>query len=198
MSFDVGDKVVYPHHGAAIIESGRRRRSARRSEYLVCVLPMAISPSFPVDNAAEIGFREVINDEEVEEVFAVLRKKEARMPTNWSRRFKNHVEKLKSGDIYQVAGGGPEPLDRIGNANFHQNGADPAVIRLTINPTTIGLRMPSSFFGSASSFFSWPIRFIRLWVLVIRLQRRSFFQIHERIADHPISHATWKCARDSV
>ncbi|MDQ6782845.1 MAG: CarD family transcriptional regulator, partial [Actinomycetota bacterium] len=46
---------------------------------------------------------EVINDEEVEEVFAVLRKKEARMPTNWSRRFKNHVEKLKSGDIYQVA-----------------------------------------------------------------------------------------------
>jgi CarD family transcriptional regulator len=47
--------------------------------------------------------REVINDEEVEEVFAVLRKKEARMPTNWSRRFKNHVEKLKSGDVYQVA-----------------------------------------------------------------------------------------------
>jgi CarD family transcriptional regulator len=45
----------------------------------------------------------VINDEEVEEVFAVLRKKEARMPTNWSRRYKNHSEKLRSGDIYQVA-----------------------------------------------------------------------------------------------
>ena len=57
----------------------------------------------PADNAEEIGLREVINDEEVEEVFAVLRKKEARMPTNWSRRYKNHVEKLKSGDIYQVA-----------------------------------------------------------------------------------------------
>src|ERR687883_593133 len=71
MLFDVGDKVVYPHHGAAIVE--RREK------------------------------REVFNDEEVEEVFAVLRKKEARMPTNWSRRFKNHVEKLKSGDIYQVA-----------------------------------------------------------------------------------------------
>ena len=49
------------------------------------------------------GLREVINDEEVEEVFAVLRKKEARMPTNWSRRYKNHSEKLRSGDIYQVA-----------------------------------------------------------------------------------------------
>ena len=57
----------------------------------------------PTDNTDEVGLREVINDEEVEEVFAVLRKKEARMPTNWSRRYKNHVEKLKSGDIYQVA-----------------------------------------------------------------------------------------------
>ena len=57
----------------------------------------------PADNTDEVGLREVINDEEVEEVFAVLRKKEARMPTNWSRRFKNHVEKLKSGDVYQVA-----------------------------------------------------------------------------------------------
>ena len=45
----------------------------------------------------------MINDEEVEEVFAVLRKKEARMPTNWSLRYKNHSEKLRSGDIYQVA-----------------------------------------------------------------------------------------------
>src|ERR1700694_5519370 len=57
----------------------------------------------PADNTEEVGLREVINDEEVEEVFAVLRKKEARMPTNWSRRYKNHVEKLKSGDIDQVA-----------------------------------------------------------------------------------------------
>ncbi len=57
----------------------------------------------PADNTDEVGLRDVINEEEVEEVFAVLRKKEARMPTNWSRRFKNHVEKLKSGDIYQVA-----------------------------------------------------------------------------------------------
>src|SRR3974377_1292449 len=57
----------------------------------------------PSDNTDDVGLREVINDEEVEEVFAVLRKKDVRMPTNWSRRYKNHVEKLKSGDIYQVA-----------------------------------------------------------------------------------------------
>jgi CarD family transcriptional regulator len=57
----------------------------------------------PVANAESVGLRDVINDEEVEEVFAVLRKKEARMPTNWSRRFKNHSEKLRSASLYQFS-----------------------------------------------------------------------------------------------
>ena len=73
-------------------------------EYLVLRLAYGdLTLKVPVDSTADVGIREVINDEEVEEVFAVLRKKDVRMPTNWSRRYKNHVEKLKSGDIYQVA-----------------------------------------------------------------------------------------------
>src|SRR5260370_8350149 len=105
MSFAVGDKVVYPHHGAAIIEGKEKRVfDGQKTDYLVTRLAYGdLKVSMPVEKAEEIGLRDVINDEEVEEVFAVLRKKEARMPTNWSRRFKNHVEKLKSGDIYQVA-----------------------------------------------------------------------------------------------
>jgi CarD family transcriptional regulator len=105
MSFAVGDKVVYPHHGAAIIEGKEKRVfDGHKTDYFVLRITYGdLKVSIPVDKADEIGLREVINDEEVEEVFAVLRKKEARMPTNWSRRFKNHVEKLKSGDIYQVA-----------------------------------------------------------------------------------------------
>jgi CarD family transcriptional regulator len=105
MSFDVGDKVVYPHHGAAIIERREKRNAfGEEREYLILRLAYGdLTLMVPADNTDEVGLREVINDEEVEEVFAVLRKKEARMPTNWSRRFKNHVEKLKSGDIYQVA-----------------------------------------------------------------------------------------------
>ncbi len=105
MPFDVGDKVVYPQHGAATIER-RETLSAfgETREYLVLRLAYGdLTLKVPADNTDSVGLREVINDEEVEEVFAVLRKKEARMPTNWSRRFKNHVEKLKSGDIYQVA-----------------------------------------------------------------------------------------------
>jgi CarD family transcriptional regulator len=105
MSFAVGDKVVYPHHGAAIIEGKEKRAfDGKKTDYFVLRITYGdLKVSIPVEKADEIGLRDVINDEEVEEVFAVLRKKEARMPTNWSRRFKNHVEKLKSGDIYQVA-----------------------------------------------------------------------------------------------
>ena len=105
MSFDVGDKVVYPHHGAAVIERRENKEVfGETREYLILKLAYGdLTLMVPCDNTDEVGLREVINDEEVEEVFAVLRKKEARMPTNWSRRFKNHVEKLKSGDIYQVA-----------------------------------------------------------------------------------------------
>ena len=105
MTFDVGDKVVYPHHGAAVIEKREKKNAfGEEREYLVLRLAYGdLTLMVPCDNTDEVGLREVINDEEVEEVFAVLRKKEARMPTNWSRRFKNHVEKLKSGDIYQVA-----------------------------------------------------------------------------------------------
>src|SRR5919204_1371378 len=105
MSFRVGDKVVYPHHGAAVIEKKEKKNAfGEKKDYLILRLAYGdLTLMVPADNAEEIGLRDVINDEEVEEVFAVLRKKEARMPTNWSRRFKNHVEKLKSGDIYQVA-----------------------------------------------------------------------------------------------
>jgi len=105
MPFAVGDKVVYPHHGAAIIEAKEKRIfEEKKTDYFVLRITYGdLKVSIPVDKAEEIGLRDVINDEEVEEVFTVLRKKEARMPTNWSRRFKNHVEKLKSGDIYQVA-----------------------------------------------------------------------------------------------
>ena len=105
MPFDVGDRVVYPQHGAAVIEK-RETKSffGEEREYLVLKVAFGdLTVMVPADNTDEVGLREVINDEEVEEVFAVLRKKEARMPTNWSRRYKNHVEKLKSGDIYQVA-----------------------------------------------------------------------------------------------
>jgi CarD family transcriptional regulator len=103
--FKVGDRVVYPHHGACtIVKREKREAFGQKREYLVLKLAFGdLTLMVPTENIETVGLRDVISDEEVEEVFAVLRKKDARMPTNWSRRFKNHVEKLKSGEIYQVA-----------------------------------------------------------------------------------------------
>src|SRR4051794_41277842 len=101
MSFDVGDKVVYPHHGAAVIEKREKKFAfGEEREYLVLKLAFGdLTLMVPADNTAEVGLREVINDEEVEEVFAVLRKKQARMPTNWSRQLTNHLHDLTPASV---------------------------------------------------------------------------------------------------
>jgi CarD family transcriptional regulator len=100
-----GDRLIYPHHGACTIEQISKIAAFDvKQEYLTLrVSHSDLLLKVPVNNAENVGLREVINDEEVEEVFTVLRKKDARTPTNWSRRFKNHSEKMRSGDIYQVA-----------------------------------------------------------------------------------------------
>jgi CarD family transcriptional regulator len=105
VTFDVGDKVVYPNHGAAVIQRKETREILGQTrEYLVLHMAHAdLTVMVPTDKADEVGVRGVIRDDEVEDVFAVLRKKEKRTPTNWSRRFKNHTEKLRSGDIYETA-----------------------------------------------------------------------------------------------
>ena len=91
-----GDRLVYPHHGACTVEKIEKMTAFDvKQDYLkLKVAYTDLVLMVPVANAESVGLRDVINDEEVEEVFAVLRKKEARMPTNWSRRFKNHSEKL--------------------------------------------------------------------------------------------------------
>ncbi len=105
VAFDVGDRVVYPHHGAAIIVKREKRKiDGGTTEYLV--LEMAhgeLTLSVPVDKADDVGMRPPIGAEEVQDLFELLAKKDIREPANWSRRFKNHQEKLKSGDVYQVA-----------------------------------------------------------------------------------------------
>jgi len=105
VSFDVGDRVVYPHHGAAVIVKREKRKlDGKNIEYLV--LQMAhgeLTLRVPVENADDVGMRPPIGAEEVEDLFELLGKKDIREPANWSRRFKNHQEKLKSGDVYQVA-----------------------------------------------------------------------------------------------
>lgn len=105
MSFKPGDRVVYPHHGAAVIEKKEKRTAfGRETDYLV--LRMAhgeMTLAVPVDKVDDVGMRWPISGDDVDDLFDVLKKRDVREPANWSRRFKNHQEKLKSGDVYQVA-----------------------------------------------------------------------------------------------
>ena len=106
MGFRVGDKVVYPHHGAAIIEQLEKRELfGELREYFILKLAYGdLTLMVPVDSTEEVGLRQVTPAKEVPKVLKVLKKNEPTTnTTNWSRRFKANVEKLKSGDIYQVA-----------------------------------------------------------------------------------------------
>ena len=103
--FQKGDRVVYPHHGAAVIEDLTEREIfGERKQYFVLKLAHGdLTLMVPVANSKDVGLREVCSKREVKKVFDLLREEETKMPTNWSRRFKTNVEKLRSGDIFQVA-----------------------------------------------------------------------------------------------
>ncbi|MGH9274831.1 MAG: CarD family transcriptional regulator [Acidimicrobiales bacterium] len=103
--FKVGAKVVYPAHGVAeIIRREKREFDGEKRDYLILRSVIGeMKLSVPVDKAEEVGVRPPVGAEELDDLVAVLAKPDPRVPSNWSRRFKNHQEKLKSGDVYQVA-----------------------------------------------------------------------------------------------
>ena len=103
--FRKGDTVVHPEHGAAVIEDLRERDFlGERKKYFVLRLAYGdLTLMVPVDSTQDVGLRNVVAKKEVTKVLDVLRQDESKMASNWSRRFKNNIEKLRSGDIYQVA-----------------------------------------------------------------------------------------------
>jgi len=104
-AFKVGDRVVYPHHGVAIIKKKESIEFAgEKTDYLVLQMVHGeMTVRVPAAKAEEVGMRRPISESEVEDLFGLIRKRDVREPSNWSRRFKNHQEKMKSGDVYQIA-----------------------------------------------------------------------------------------------
>lgn len=105
MHFNVGDTVVYPHHGAAVIEAVEIRKiKGEDREYLVLRVAQGdLTVRVPSDNVDLVGVRDVVNAEGLNKVFNVLRQPYTEEPTNWSRRYKANLEKLASGDVIKVA-----------------------------------------------------------------------------------------------
>jgi CarD family transcriptional regulator len=105
MAFTVGETVVYPHHGAALIEAIEMRtiKGIERSYLVLKVAQGDLTVRVPADNVELVGVRDVVGQDGLEKVFEVLRAPHTEEPTNWSRRYKANIEKLASGDVNKVA-----------------------------------------------------------------------------------------------
>ena len=103
--FAVGDKVVYPHHGAAtIVKKEKRVLDGSKIDYFVLELATdQLVVRFPVDKAEDLGVRSVISKTAARKVFATFKDEPEEAGSNWSRWYKLLTEKINSGDIYQVA-----------------------------------------------------------------------------------------------
>jgi CarD family transcriptional regulator, regulator of rRNA transcription len=105
IEFEVGDSVVYPHHGAGrVLRKEKKEIMGERREYLtIKILHNDMTVMVPTENAALAGLRRVIGDETLKKVQAVLSDECSEMPKNWNRRFKHNRDKIKTGDIYELA-----------------------------------------------------------------------------------------------
>ena len=105
MQFEVGETVVYPHHGAAkIIEVKKRKLGGEEKLFLKLQVNQGdLTIEVPAENCDLVGVRDVIDQDGLERVFEVLRAPFTEEPTNWSRRYKANLEKLASGDVIKVS-----------------------------------------------------------------------------------------------
>ena len=105
IEFELGDHVVYPHHGAGkVLKKEEMEMLGEKREYLtIKILHNDMTVRVPTENAAIAGLRRVIDEETVKKVLDVLRDNVSEMPKNWNRRFKHNRDKIKTGDIYELA-----------------------------------------------------------------------------------------------
>ena len=103
--YKVGDKVVYPHHGAGtVVKKESREVLGQKREYLtIKILHNDMTVQVPSENAEAVGLRRVIGEKEVGVVLKALTGGSTEMPKNWNRRFKHNRDKMKTGDILELA-----------------------------------------------------------------------------------------------
>jgi CarD family transcriptional regulator len=103
--FNVGDKIVYPMHGAGVIESIEEREIlGQKQNYYVMKMPVGdMKVMIPTINVAGIGIREIIESRDVDKVFEILQDQNVNVTNNWNKRYRENMSKIKSGNIYEVA-----------------------------------------------------------------------------------------------
>ncbi|MBO5413064.1 MAG: CarD family transcriptional regulator [Clostridia bacterium] len=112
--FNIGDKVVYPMHGAGIIEGIEEKDVlGEKQNYYIIKMPGEVKVMVPTAKAADVGVRDIIDSNTASKVFKVLETNSTEMSMNWNKRYRDNMEKIKSGDIYEVA-------DVVRNLSFKQ------------------------------------------------------------------------------
>ena len=103
--YKIGDKVVYPHHGAGTIlkKESRQVLGAKREYLTIKILHNDMTVNVPSENAEKVGLRKVIGEDMVKVVVKALTGGGTQMPKNWNRRFKHNRDKMKTGDILELA-----------------------------------------------------------------------------------------------
>ena len=112
--YNVGDEVVYPMHGAGrIVAIEEREVMEEKQSYYILEMPGEVKVMIPTAKAEEVGVRNIIDKQSAEKVFKVLSQDETEMEKNWNKRYRDNMDKMKSGDIYEVA-------DVVRNLSFKQ------------------------------------------------------------------------------
>lgn len=114
MMFNVGDKIVYPMHGAGVIEAIEEKSVCNEKQsYYIIKMPGEVKVMVPTAKAEDIGVRNIIDSETAGKVINILEQESTEMSVKWNKRYRDNVEKMKSGDIYEVA-------DIVRNLSFKQ------------------------------------------------------------------------------
>ena len=112
--FNVGDKIVYPMHGAGVIEKIEERAILdEKQSYYIIKMPGEVKVMVPTAKAEEIGVRNIIDKDTAGKVINVLEQDSTEMSMKWNKRYRDNVEKMKSGDVFEVA-------DIVRNLTFKQ------------------------------------------------------------------------------
>lgn len=112
--FNVGDKIVYPMHGAGTIDAIEQKDIlGEKQDYYIIKMPGEVKVMVPIAKAEEVGVRNVINKAEAGKVLEVLEANETEMSNNWNKRYKENMEKMKSGNVYEI-------VDVVRNLSYKQ------------------------------------------------------------------------------
>jgi CarD family transcriptional regulator len=105
-AFKVGDKAVYPGQGVGEVMGIEHKEVAgqRQSFYVLKILDNGMKIMIPINKVNQVGLREIIDEHAVRQVYTILKEKDISVDsTTWNRRYREYMEKIKTGSVFEIA-----------------------------------------------------------------------------------------------